>query len=325
MVTVRADAPAHVADPFADPKNDPYNILHYIPSNPLTLTSHLLFEAVAVVHLVCMWRSRSWWMSVLVIGELTMSFGLICRWPLHLDPDSRIWYILQSLFTVLSPCAFIAADYMILGRLVRSLDCEQHLRLVPPRRITTVFITSDILTFLIQASGGGLAAQATSNSAQLGSRIFLGGLIIQLLSFLLFTAIFLIFVYRVRKYEPRIWSRDSSKHWYWDWRTFTVAISVNCVGIIIRSIYRTVEMSQGFSGPLSTTEGYFYGLDTLPLFIAVVVYIPFWPGRFIHAPPKPKSADEEQRENLELMGRSDWSGGGRSMHDSSSGDRVLVT
>ncbi|TFY55712.1 hypothetical protein EVG20_g9216 [Dentipellis fragilis] len=296
--------PAHVADAFADPKNDPRNILHYIPSNPLTLTSHLLFEAVAVVHLVCMWRSRSWWMSVLVIGELTMSFGLICRWPLHRDPDSRIWYIVQSMFTVLSPCFFIAADYMVLGRLVRSIDCKQHLRLVSPRRITIIFITSDILTFLIQ--------------------IFLVGLIIQLLSFLLFTALFLTFVYRVRKYEPRIWGRDSSKHWYWDWRTFTGAITVNCIGIIIRSVYRTVEMSQGFSGPLSTTEGFFYGLDTLPLFIAVVVYVPFWPGRFIHAPPKPKSADEEQRENLELIGRSNWSGGGRSTHDSSSGDRVLV-
>jgi hypothetical protein len=59
----------------------------------------------------------------------------------------------------------------------------------------------------------------------------------------------------------------------------------------IRSVYRTIELSQGFEGRLSTIEGFFYGLDTLPLFLAIVVYIPFWPGRFI--PGTVESVDEE--------------------------------
>lgn len=49
----------------------------------------------------------------------------------------------------------------------------------------------------------------------------------------------------------------------------------------IRSIYRTIELSQGYHGKLATTESFFYGLDTLPLFIAIAIYIPFWPGRYI--------------------------------------------
>jgi len=49
----------------------------------------------------------------------------------------------------------------------------------------------------------------------------------------------------------------------------------------IRSVYRTIELSQGFEGRLSTIEAFFYGLDTLPLFLAIVIYIPFWPGRFM--------------------------------------------
>lgn len=49
----------------------------------------------------------------------------------------------------------------------------------------------------------------------------------------------------------------------------------------IRSVYRTVELSQGYVGPLATNEATFYGLDTLPLFIAVAVYMFFWPGRFL--------------------------------------------
>lgn len=42
-----------------------------------------------------------------------------------------------------------------------------------------------------------------------------------------------------------------------------------------------IELSQGFNGAIPRNEGLFYGLDSLALFVAVVVYVPFWPGRFI--------------------------------------------
>ncbi|EJD40946.1 cytochrome P450 [Auricularia subglabra TFB-10046 SS5] len=37
----------------------------------------------------------------------------------------------------------------------------------------------------------------------------------------------------------------------------------------------------GYYGTLGTTESFFYTLDTLPLFIAIAVYVPVWPGRVI--------------------------------------------
>ena len=46
-------------------------------------------------------------------------------------------------------------------------------------------------------------------------------------------------------------------------------------------MYRVTELSQGYRGYLATTEGFFYGLDSLPLLIAVAVYVPFWPARMI--------------------------------------------
>jgi len=54
-------------------------------------------------------------------------------------------------------------------------------------------------------------------------------------------------------------------------------------------------LSQGYIGHLATTEAFFYGLDTLPLLIAIGIYVPFWPGMFI--PPDvtllPKEAERE--------------------------------
>lgn len=47
------------------------------------------------------------------------------------------------------PCAFIATDYMILGRLATYLDC-QGLLLIRPQRIAKIFVISDITTVLVQ-------------------------------------------------------------------------------------------------------------------------------------------------------------------------------
>jgi hypothetical protein len=87
------------------------------------------------------------------------------------------------------PCAFIAADYVLLGRLARYLGSGKHL-LVPPNRITVTFVISDITTFLIQvrgtrslsctqrimvfvqATGGAVSvAASTTKGEQLGSHV----------------------------------------------------------------------------------------------------------------------------------------------------------
>lgn len=66
----------------------------------------------------------------------------------------------------------------------------------------------------------------------------------------------------------------------------------------IRSVYRCIELSQGFEGHLATIEACFYGLDTLPLFIAVSVYVPFWPGRFI---PRNAALVEERPDSTDTV------------------------
>lgn len=68
---------------------------------------------------------------------------------------------------------------------------------------------------------------------------------------------------------------------------------------------RTIELSQGFEGRLATMEAFFYGLDMLPLFIAVAVYVPFWPGRLIPRVPVEHKAELDQLdENAEGKGDS---------------------
>jgi hypothetical protein len=166
--------------------------------------------------------------------------------------------------------------------------------------------------------GGSLSASANNSSAnENGTHIFLAGLALQLLSFLTFTCIYLLFLYRVWSIRPDVWTIDARKNWYWDWRALAGALTISCFGILvwdflesfdggmltmllqIRSVYRTVELAQGYGGQLSTVEAYFYGLDTLPLFIAISIYIPFWPGRFLPANIARPVDEERKSESLQ--------------------------
>jgi len=289
---------ALATDPFADPRDDPYNPLKYIASNTLTTIALTLILLSGLIQSWCMRKWGAKWMLAMVIGEFTFALGIGMRYGLHSHPDSKGIYIIEYLFVVLSPCAFIAADYVLLSRLSQYIDCNESL-LLRPSRITRVFISSDISTFLVQAAGGAISASSNNEkAAKTGSRVFLVGLALQLASFSVFTYIYLVFLYRVRKFKPEVWTSDREKPWYSDWRTLAGALLISCVGILIRSVYRTIELSQGFEGALATNETFFYALDTLPLFLCFTIYIPFWPGRFI--PLIPTIMDNVEKASVEI-------------------------
>lgn len=42
-------------------------------------------------------------------------------------------------------------------------------------------------------------------------------------------------------------------------------------------MFRVIEFAQGYDGVLRTTEGYFYLLDSLPVALAICVWVVVWP------------------------------------------------
>ncbi|CAE6509033.1 unnamed protein product [Rhizoctonia solani] len=185
----------------------------------------------------------------------------------------------MNLIILLSPCGFIAGVYMLLSRLAFHLNAVEHLAL-SPRWLTKIFVTSDIFTFFVQATGGGLTAMDDPEKRDMGKKLFVGGLVAQLISFLLYTAIFALFVNRVRTQMRTEWDNRPNgimRHWV----ALIISMAISCVAIIIRSIFRTLENVQGRDSPLATKEGYFYVLDCFVLWISITVFIITWPPRYL--------------------------------------------
>jgi hypothetical protein len=147
-------------------------------------------------------------------------------------------------FVVLSPCAFIAGNYILLGRLSRHLNTGSLLA-VSPTRITRIFVASDITTFLIQATGGSISTANDINTAITGSHIFLAGLVLQLASYTFFTCVYLVWLTKVYK-NKEVWEisktfaadgtplEGGNYRWWRDWRALAGALILSCIGILVR-------------------------------------------------------------------------------------------
>ncbi|PWN40381.1 hypothetical protein IE81DRAFT_273501, partial [Ceraceosorus guamensis] len=238
---------------------------------------------LSLVHFAWFAKTR-WarWVLCLPISEAFSALGFALRIACRYNQQSIGLYAIANLFVILSPAAFLAFNYMLYGRLMRSIDAtltaNSPLRqkcvysILPPKLVGRLFIWSDVITFLIQATGGGLQATG-GDKADLGDKIFLIGVICQGISYLIFVGLLLTAHRNIARAPGSTASRSSTK-------TATVTLYLlylSSIFIIVRSVYRIIEMAQGYGGKLYSTEIYLFVLDALPLALSNAIWAAFWP------------------------------------------------
>ena len=188
-----------------------------------------------------------------------------------------------------APCFFSAGIYYILGQMIQQYG--RHYSPISPNTYLYTFISFDLLSITIQAVGGGLAASAGSKtppaSTTPGTNIQMAGIIIQLVSMSAFTLLFLAFLWLAR-------SVPISK-------TLIFATTCSTFCIIVRNFYRAVELSQGFSGYLSSHEVYFTVLDAALMVLAVSIFNILFPARYITGEPEKRASDSYMELNRKRL------------------------
>jgi len=112
------------------------------------------------------------------------------------------------------------------------------------------------------------------NSA-VGTHIMVAGILFQLASLLIFSSLFTLVILRALREKGEILKQRKVR--------YIIAGTVLSVFVIVtRSIYRTIELLQGWNGYLMNTERFFIGLDGSLMVIAVAVFNfaqPMWAER----------------------------------------------
>ena len=181
---------------------------------------------------------------------------------------------MQITTLIIAPTFFTAGIYVILGRLIQIMGPSTSP--ISAAAYLWIFCTCDILSLVIQAIGGGMAATAVAaippRGSKTGTNIMVGGIVFQMASITVFVCFFAEFLRRVRRERKSLGRKID---------VLIGATAFACIMIYMRSIYRTIELLQGWSGYLITHEPYFIGLDAVLMLFAVAVFNVIHPGWFL--------------------------------------------
>ncbi|RAL15500.1 RTA1 domain-containing protein [Aspergillus homomorphus CBS 101889] len=244
----------------------------YRPSLAAGIVFCVLFGVSMLAHMVQMVWKRTWWCSVFVLGCATEVLGWAGRTWSAECPYNSTAFLMQISTLIIAPTFFTAGIYVLLGRFISLLGRETSM--LRPKLYLWIFVTCDIVSLVVQAIGGGLASMAyneANGDTAPGTHTMVAGIVFQLASITVFVLLAADFVRRTLRLRL-LQSMTGSVV------PLLGAMILSVVCIYIRSIYRTIELSQGWSGYLITHEVYFIALDGAMMVIAVGVFNVFHPG-----------------------------------------------
>lgn len=116
-----------------------------------------------------------------------------------------------------------------------------------------VFVPADILSLVLQGTGGGLSA-SSSGASQTAVNIAMAGLVLQVVMLVSFSTFLIDFLVRYVKSEQtkRLGGRD---------KVFFGFLGVAVLCTLVRCVFRCYELKEGYYGDAIKHEGMFIGME----------------------------------------------------------------
>ncbi|KAH8674281.1 RTA1 like protein-domain-containing protein [Xylariales sp. PMI_506] len=257
---------------MSDTSSFDFKLYRYDLSLPAAIIGVTVFAILSTLHVWRIYRHRSYYFTAFTIGGFFQSIGYAGRIWSHFEPLAIGGFVVQAILILVAPALYAASIYMILGRLIVSLDA-QSLSVIPVVWVTRIFVIGDVLSFLFQSGGGGIQAAGTLELYDIGEKIIIVGLFIQIAMFSFFLATTVLFHYRYMTYSMYGSSRQTTiVPWQ---RHLRVLYAVSAI-ILIRSIFRVVEYLQGNQGYLISHEIFLYMFDALLMATVMAIFLVYY-------------------------------------------------
>ncbi|PYI09287.1 RTA1 domain protein [Aspergillus sclerotiicarbonarius CBS 121057] len=272
-----------------------YELYRYTPSLAAAVLFIILFILITAYHVYQMAQARAWYFICFILGGIFQIIGYVARALAHSNTQSVSIYAMQAILILLAPPLYAATIYMTLGRLIAYLDAES-LSLVPVRWLTKIFVTGDVLSFLMQGAGGGLMSSGTASGMTTGENVIMGGLAVQLIFFSVFVIVATLFHYRIHQNPTQISRSTSIARSGWrnaNWETTMVGLYIASVLILIRSVFRMIEYAGGNDGYIMSHEAFSYIFDAMLMFFAMAVMSVLHPSKVLGSAKEHKAGSRE--------------------------------
>ncbi|KAI0263773.1 RTA1 like protein-domain-containing protein [Gloeopeniophorella convolvens] len=258
---------------------------HYIPTEWICIVFVTLFGLSTLIHTLQGIHYRLWWLlPTAVLCGLLEVIGWSGRLWSSQNPFLSTPFLMQIATTIIAPTPLVAANFILLGRIIQRLG-PQYSRLTP-KRYTAIFLSCDIIALVVQSIGGGLAS---GTQPTLGGNIALGGIVFQLVAIIVYSALAAEFLTRYIRDRPMRYARvGAAPRGSTDrlMKRMLYAMSLMTVFILIsrRSVYRTIELSDGWNGKIISTQWLFNVFDGTMIVLAMWTLNIFHPGILLRGP-----------------------------------------
>ncbi|KAH7020506.1 RTA1 like protein-domain-containing protein [Ilyonectria destructans] len=259
-----------------------FKLYRYTPSLAAAAVSATVFIILTALHTWQLLRVRAYYFTPFTIVELIGYYSRI--WG-HFDKFSVAGFIIQAIPILVAPALFAASIYMILGRLIRAVGAS-HLSLLPVQWVTRIFVTGDVVTFTLQAGGGGIQSGGSLDLSNIGEKVIVAGLFAQIVVFGFFVCTSILFHHRLRQSPTTESLRGDIP-----WRRYLYVLYVSSFLILVRSIFRVVEYLQGNSGYLISHEILLYIFDAVLMALVMAILVVWYVEGLQPGQKKPNSED----------------------------------
>ncbi|CCM03424.1 uncharacterized protein FIBRA_05555 [Fibroporia radiculosa] len=260
---------------------DKLNPYGYVPTEWICALFVALFSFSTLIHASQAVYTRLWWLfpTACVAGILEI-IGWGGRLWSSQNPLAKEPYLMQIVTTIIAPTPLVAANFIVLGELIRRLGhCYSRLS---AKSYMIVFVSCDVIALVVQAVGGAAASLAINQgkSPEPGAHTMLAGIIFQLASITVYLVLAMEFILRFLYEKPLRSTNKPSPAYKFDRNIklmlFGLALSSICV--YIRSVYRTIELAEGWRGYINSTQHFFDWLDGGMIVLAMFTVNVFHPG-----------------------------------------------
>ncbi|KAK1623027.1 RTA1 domain-containing protein [Colletotrichum phormii] len=249
------------------------------PSFEGNVTFAVLFGLSFVAHIAqaILYRKRFCW--VLCVGASWELTAFILRSLGARDQQQIGYQIGGQLLFLLAPLWINAFAYMLSARLVYFVLPDQRVFRVKATALTKIFITMDVVCFLVQGAGGSMMSNTEAASddpiLRTGKQVYMIGCGLQPAFIVVFCGLMGRFYVKMRRAQR--FDLDLKRIGA---MVLVLVMFVVLVLIIIRIIFRLIEFGPGanMNNPILTNENYAFGLDALPMVLALVLLNAVHPG-----------------------------------------------
>jgi RTA1 like protein len=189
-------------------------------------------------------------------NESELTGGIVC---ITLGPafySAAIYLTLSQMYVHPSPAPDFEATELTPPHSVVYLGI-QYSRL-SPAAYYGIFITCDVISLTLQATGGAMSSNSYGRSYQ-GVDIAIAGLSFQVFTLTVF--ICLATDYSISYMRGRKAEKATDGQLTRQFKVFVGFLAFAILCILIRCVYRIDELSRGYSGPLIHNQGLFIGLE----------------------------------------------------------------